>query len=892
MPNPFDSMSTDQIQKLLRGDSLTFEEQLAIATAPRTSSSSSSNSTTSSQDPKQFAENMKLLRDQLQESKLGREQKTAIDSYLAQLQARRDVIADLNEKQKQLIEIAGQREQGRQADNSRRESARQANLKAAVDQYQTALSLIPQLGNLAIEESKQVSNILQNGGDFLSRAFESRGGTSPLARVSQADQINAVTSVLDRVRQQINDALKGGPPDLNGGQFDQGSYQPPATVGGFGSVPDMPQLTIPKEQAPAPSQEVAPVAAQGGGGFGGAMTAPTAPTIDRGVAGPMIDSPQPPSGFGGVSPVDYGVPLPANYRPPAESPWSSLNSFEGAGKVVGAAPAAFLSGQDNLSRGFNRAAGAVGSAASSFLGGLKKGFLGYAEGGMTREPMFMVGDHPSGMPTGTEEMIVNPTNAPIKVIPNPQTQQMMSGFSRYAEGTEPSGYALSQYLQQMRGAGREAEAVALLQSRGYSQASPPSAPTVSQQTYPGVDRQVAPSAQQTQMPEVNGARQQFSPEVTPYLPDPNSRYDPTTRTMYQTTPQGRPVPEMGPQAAPASAARPVQTPAAILNATTSLQGDALVSYLRSLTPEEYSQWTASRERAAAGEPIANTVAAGVAGLLGAGVAGVARALAATGGRGESIASKLGEIGPDTVRSLLNNAGVRASYIARRLGQIGPDTIRSIPGYAMGTGGFSRYATGTDPYTTGQNLASAYNSGDIGGFRAAGGTAVDTRTDPVPFGGGLTGLRAPTGATYQGTPIDPRFVGVNGQGNYYSAGGQTVMANQLDSATGWRPQPKFTTQAELVDIARRSSPPALQALFNNTPVPAQTALKSTVPGEDVYLKTPTARQWMALTPEERKAAEARYNVEFNAGAGFVPNRIASQYGSTGSRQRGFVGAMGV
>ena len=48
----------------------------------------------------------------------------------------------------------------------------------------------------------------------------------------------------------------------------------------------------------------------------------------------------------------------------------------------------------------------------------------YAHGGATRDKMFMVGDSKSGRPTGYEEIIVNPTRAPIRVIP------------RYAEGTQ------------------------------------------------------------------------------------------------------------------------------------------------------------------------------------------------------------------------------------------------------------------------------------------------------------------------------------------------------------------------------------------------------------------------------------------------------------------------
>lgn len=48
-----------------------------------------------------------------------------------------------------------------------------------------------------------------------------------------------------------------------------------------------------------------------------------------------------------------------------------------------------------------------------------------AGGGFTREPMFVVGDSRSGEPTGHEEMVTNPTRAPVAVRP----------MNRYAEGT-------------------------------------------------------------------------------------------------------------------------------------------------------------------------------------------------------------------------------------------------------------------------------------------------------------------------------------------------------------------------------------------------------------------------------------------------------------------------
>jgi hypothetical protein len=62
----------------------------------------------------------------------------------------------------------------------------------------------------------------------------------------------------------------------------------------------------------------------------------------------------------------------------------------------------------------------LAAAWSSYGSAPPAGLGGFARGGMTNAPMFMTGDSPSGAPTGNEEVIVNPTNAPIKVIPNPR----------------------------------------------------------------------------------------------------------------------------------------------------------------------------------------------------------------------------------------------------------------------------------------------------------------------------------------------------------------------------------------------------------------------------------------------------------------------------------------
>jgi hypothetical protein len=79
---------------------------------------------------------------------------------------------------------------------------------------------------------------------------------------------------------------------------------------------------------------------------------------------------------------------------------------------------------------------------------------GMAYGGATRDPRFIVGDRRDGRPSGNEEMIINPTRAPIQVVPNSRlaayyggtmpdrfaggTNSRLGMYPRYADGVLPS----------------------------------------------------------------------------------------------------------------------------------------------------------------------------------------------------------------------------------------------------------------------------------------------------------------------------------------------------------------------------------------------------------------------------------------------------------------------
>jgi hypothetical protein len=84
---------------------------------------------------------------------------------------------------------------------------------------------------------------------------------------------------------------------------------------------------------------------------------------------------------------------------------------------------------------------------------------GMAKGGMTTEEQFIVGDRRDGKPAGTEELIINPTKAPIKVVPNNELPKYFGGTmpARYADGTDnqPSKEWLETYYRMVRHLGNQ-----------------------------------------------------------------------------------------------------------------------------------------------------------------------------------------------------------------------------------------------------------------------------------------------------------------------------------------------------------------------------------------------------------------------------------------------------
>lgn len=118
------------------------------------------------------------------------------------------------------------------------EAARRANLQAATSAFGDVTRLAPQMGQLALDQSRFGADILRQAPDFLARAFFQQGGTSPLPQVGQADILNALRENI----QQINSTLGGFNPQI-------GAFQPPAA---FNAAPNQRPVTPPPPTAVQP----------------------------------------------------------------------------------------------------------------------------------------------------------------------------------------------------------------------------------------------------------------------------------------------------------------------------------------------------------------------------------------------------------------------------------------------------------------------------------------------------------------------------------------------------------------------------------------------------------------------------------------------------------------
>ena len=142
------------------------------------------------------------------------------------------------------------------------ENARQANLEAALRQFETRANLIPEFGDLALRESDAQRQILSQGGDFLYRAFRSQGQDSPLPLVTQADLMAHLRQQLAQLNGIIPpEALKSGTTSIGGFSIPAAAQAP--TLAPAGAAPTLtpaaaPPTLTPMAPPPIPAAATAP----------------------------------------------------------------------------------------------------------------------------------------------------------------------------------------------------------------------------------------------------------------------------------------------------------------------------------------------------------------------------------------------------------------------------------------------------------------------------------------------------------------------------------------------------------------------------------------------------------------------------------------------------------
>lgn len=138
--------------------------------------------------------------------------------------------------------------------NSDAAALQRSQLSNAAIGFQSVNALAPQLGQLAIDNNKQVTGLTKTLADSLARAYFTRGGTSPLPQVSQADLINQLANNIN----QYNQLLQSAAPIAS--TFTTGENAAPV---GFTAPPPAPAQAAPvTPPAPPPTPAPSPAPAQ------------------------------------------------------------------------------------------------------------------------------------------------------------------------------------------------------------------------------------------------------------------------------------------------------------------------------------------------------------------------------------------------------------------------------------------------------------------------------------------------------------------------------------------------------------------------------------------------------------------------------------------------------
>ena len=350
-------------------------------------------------------------------------------------------------------------ERERAGDQSAALSGRATDLSAASSARTQDITLQGQQFNNALDLQKYVNGLINNPTDFVNRGRLS-AGLAPLGggRITQADLVNAAKNAMGSQNfQTVRDAFLPAP-FVTAAKTQVAPWErlippiidnsPLKPTGGAVSQADFNRIQEYVRNQPAPVNPVNPN--QNTWTVGQNATNPEQVLINMQKNGASISQLQAQLQSMGLMPAPAPVPTPVTSSQNTQmyaSDYAPSNGPLGAPAAASAPATAqesaeYFAGRDDLSSTFGGAGPAVTSddtygmesLSNSTAPGDDTSFTDYAYGGATRDERFIVGDRRDGRPAGTEEMIINPTRAPIQVVPN-------SRLAAYYGGTMPNYFA-------------------------------------------------------------------------------------------------------------------------------------------------------------------------------------------------------------------------------------------------------------------------------------------------------------------------------------------------------------------------------------------------------------------------------------------------------------------
>ena len=290
-----------------------------------------------------------------------------------------------------------------------------------------------------LNEFNTVKGILNSPSDYLARAFLSQGKASPGGSITQADLINSLRAEMGPLK-QVSPAL-----DLS--QFNPETYKRMADV----LAPRQQPSAAPTGALDALTKQIADLQARlAAPPPGAAPTVTTQPTQATNPAAPT--APQWALDLAANPAYNGSTPTPVTRAAaPAATPMFVDSSPQVGGDYgMGAATPMFVDSSPQVGNDYGMGGvpdDRVSSAAPAFDSSNLADANSMNYGGATRDPRFIVGDRHDGQPTGNEEMIINPTRAPIQVVPNSRLAGYYGGTmpDRFADGTESRFGAYPRY---------------------------------------------------------------------------------------------------------------------------------------------------------------------------------------------------------------------------------------------------------------------------------------------------------------------------------------------------------------------------------------------------------------------------------------------------------------